>query len=79
MRIPRIKLPRPLRLGIVYRLTCKGASELISRQHEHALSAGEKIWLTLHLYICTGCRNFQNNTRLIRAVLKRYLEQGNEK
>ena len=60
------------------RLTCKGAFELISRQHEHPLAAGEKLWLNLHLYICTGCRNFRNNARVMRAALKRYLERGND-
>ena len=60
------------------RLTCKGAAELISRQHEHPLTAGEKLWLKLHLYICTGCRNFRNNTRVTRAALMRYLERGSD-
>ncbi len=48
---------------------------LLSRQHETPLSISEKLWLQLHLCICTGCRNFQNNTRLMRAAMKRYLEQ----
>ncbi len=58
------------------RLNCRDASVLISRQHEHPLSTGEKFWLRLHLYICTGCRNFRNNTQLMRAALERYLDQG---
>ena len=71
-------MPLPLRRTIVKILTCKAASELISRQHETPLAAGEKFWLKLHLYVCNACRNFQNNTRLMRAALKRYLEQGKE-
>lgn len=61
------------------RLTCKDASELISRQHEHPLTTGEKFWLRLHLYICNGCRNFQNNLKLMRAALRLYLNQGGDK
>lgn len=78
MPIPRIKLPHPVRLAIAKKLTCKDVSLLISRQHERPLNSGEKFWLRLHLYICTGCRNFQNNTRLMRAAFKRYLDQGKD-
>ena len=61
------------------RLSCKDVSELISRQHEHPLSAGEKFWLRLHLYICTGCRNFRNNMQLMRAALSHYLDRGGDR
>ena len=60
-------------------LTCRDVSALISRQHEEPLSAVEKLWLRFHLFICTGCRNFQNNSRLMRAALKRYLDHGTDK
>ena len=76
MAAPRIKLPRPIRRTIVKRLTCKDVSVLISRQHEHPLTTGERFWLRLHLYICAGCRNFQNNVQLMRAAVRRYLERG---
>lgn len=78
MAIPRIKLPKPVRSAIVKNLNCKGVSELISRQHDHALSAGEKFWLRLHLYICTGCRNFENNMTIMRAAMRRYLDKGKD-
>ncbi len=60
------------------RLKCKDVAELISRRHEHPLSTGEKFWLRLHLYICTGCRNFENNMTIMRAALKRYLDRGRD-
>ena len=60
------------------RLTCKEVSGIISRQHEQPLKLGEKFWLTLHLCICNGCRNFLNNTRIMRAALSRYLDQGSD-
>ncbi len=63
---------------IVKKLTCRDISVLISRQHEEKLTAVEKLWLRFHLLICTGCRNFQNNTRLISAALKRYLDHGKD-
>jgi hypothetical protein len=68
-----------MRLAIVKKLTCKDVSVLISREHEHPLGAGERFWLRLHLYICTGCRNFKNNTQIMRAALQRYLEQDKDR
>lgn len=59
-------------------LTCKQASEAISRRHEQPLTFAEKFWLRLHLYICTGCRHFQNNMQIMRAAMKRYLDQGRD-
>jgi hypothetical protein len=63
----------------VKRLNCKEAAALVSRRHEQPLTAGENFWLKLHLYLCGGCRNFQNNTRLMQAALKRYLERGTDR
>ena len=60
------------------KLTCKEVSVLISRQHEQPLRLSETLWLRLHLYICNGCRNFKNNTLVIRAAMKRYLDQGKD-
>ncbi len=75
----RIKLPKPVRRAIVIRLNCREVSELISREHEHPLTTGEKFWLRLHLYICNGCRNFRNNTRLMRSALRCYLNQDKDR
>jgi hypothetical protein len=60
----------------VKRLTCKDVSGIISRQHEQPLALLTKLRLTLHLSICDGCRNFRNNTRLMRAAIQRYLDHG---
>ena len=79
MAIPGINLPKPISRTRVKRLSCKEVSEIISRQHEQPLTTGEKLWLKLHLYICNRCRNCRSNTRLMRAALKRYLEQGHDK
>ena len=79
MTIPRVKLPLTIRRGIVRKLNCKEVSVLLSRQHEVPLSAGEKFWLRVHLYICTGCRNFANNLQLMRAAMQRYLDQDSNR
>ncbi len=60
-------------------LTCKQAAEAISRRHEQPPALAERFWLKLHLLICTGCRNFQNNMDFMRAAMRRYLDRGQDK
>ncbi len=57
---------------------CRDISILISRQHETPLTPVESLWLRFHLLICEGCRNFQNNVRVMRNAFKRYLDQGKD-
>ena len=76
-KLPELpKLPKPLRQSIVKRLNCKEVSVLVSREHEQPLTRGERFWMRLHLYICSGCRNFKNNMAIMRAAMKQYLEKG---
>lgn len=65
-----------MRRSIVKRLNCKEISVLVSREHEQPLTSSERFWMRLHLYICSGCRNFKNNVAIMRAAMKRYLEKG---
>ncbi len=60
-------------------LTCKQASEALSRRHEQPLTFVERFWLKLHLCLCNGCRNFQNNVQLMRAAMQRYLDQDQDR
>ncbi len=65
-----------MRRSIVKRLNCKEISVLVSREHEQPLTRSERFWLRLHLYICSGCRNFKSNVAIMRAAMKQYLEKG---
>ena len=60
-------------------LTCKEASESISRRHDHPLTFAERFGLRLHLIVCTGCRNFRNNLQFMRDAMQRYLNQGKDR
>ena len=75
---PRIKLPRPIALMISKKLTCRDVTVLVSREREKPLTLGERFWLRLHLYVCTGCRNFKSNMTLMRAAMKHYLDKGGD-
>lgn len=50
--------------------TCKQASKLISVSLDRPLSWSERVQLKLHLLICTPCRRFKQQLRLMGAALK---------
>lgn len=52
-------------------MTCKDATRRISEQLDRPLSTAERIGLRLHLMMCRGCRNFQDNMRFMRSALSR--------
>lgn len=57
-------------------ISCKRATELVSRGLDVPLSAGERVRLMAHLFICSFCRRFKRQMELIRMALKQSQEQG---
>ncbi|MBI3150318.1 MAG: zf-HC2 domain-containing protein [Betaproteobacteria bacterium] len=53
-------------------ITCKQASELVSRTQEGPLSLREKLSLRLHLLICDGCARFAKQVNFLREAMQRY-------
>lgn len=49
-------------------ITCKRATELISKSMEQRLSIKEKIFLRMHLSICSFCQYFKEQAQLIRTA-----------
>lgn len=64
----------------VLNMRCCEHAELLSRQMDAPLSAGEAVGLRLHLIICAGCRRFREQTRQIRTLamgwMRRDVESG---
>ena len=60
---PFVKSP----LGIVH---CRQASELLSRAREEKLSAGDRVALTLHLAICSHCRRYGRQIKLLGRAFR---------
>ena len=52
-------------------LTCKQASQLISRSLDHPLSWSERLQLKLHLVICDACRQFRQHINLLHVAVQR--------
>jgi putative zinc finger protein len=55
---------------VVFRLSCKEASKLISEGMDRRLSVTERIALRLHLGICAACTRFTSQVQFLRHALK---------
>jgi hypothetical protein len=57
---------------VVFRLSCKEASRLISEGMDRRLSVPERIKLRLHVGICDACTKFTSQVAFLRRALKAY-------
>jgi predicted anti-sigma-YlaC factor YlaD len=56
-------------------VSCRRASELLSRQMDGPLTAEERSALQAHLLICRGCRAVDDQFRFLRQALRALFEQ----
>lgn len=57
---------------MVFRLSCKEASRLISERMDRRLSLSERIGLRLHVGICDACTRFTSQVQFLRRALKAF-------
>lgn len=55
--------------------SCREVTALVSKGLDKKLGLSERMAVGLHLMICSGCRNFQSQTRFIRKAAQAYTEQ----
>ncbi len=53
-------------------LSCKQATHLISEAQDRKLVVGERLQLGMHLAMCRGCRNFQEQLDFLRVACRRF-------
>ncbi len=53
------------------KITCKQATYLISKNQETKLSLSNKLKLWFHVYYCTACKKFQQQTNRLSAFLSK--------
>jgi hypothetical protein len=53
-------------------LSCKQATELMSREQDSPLLLSERIALRLHVWICAGCNNYRRQMSVLRAACRRF-------
>jgi putative zinc finger protein len=54
-------------------LTCREASGLLSESRERKLGWRATLRLRVHLALCSACRNFDSNLRILREAMRRYV------
>jgi predicted anti-sigma-YlaC factor YlaD len=55
-------------------LSCIKATQLMELREHCPLTLPDKIQLRMHVAMCSGCRNYMKQTRLINELLRRNLE-----
>jgi len=50
-------------------MNCTHATKLLSAAEERQLTRRERLGLRFHVLICTACRRFQSQLRLLRHLL----------
>lgn len=55
-------------------MNCKKATRLLSEQLDRKLTLRERVALSIHLSMCSGCRNFSKQMDVIRGFCKSYAD-----
>lgn len=59
-------------------LNCKEVTHMLSEAQDRKLALSERLPLRLHLAVCQGCRNFQQQMRFLREATRRYWQHDDE-
>ncbi len=59
-------------------LNCRKATRLLSEAQERPLKLGEKLSLKMHVLMCSGCRNFGEQIKVLRRIARAYAEGADE-
>jgi hypothetical protein len=52
--------------------SCREITALVSQGLDKKLSFGERLAISMHVMLCSRCRNFQRQTQFIRKAAQRY-------
>ncbi|OOY38411.1 hypothetical protein BOV90_01485 [Solemya velum gill symbiont] len=52
-------------------LSCKDATKLVSQKQDAQLSLMQRISLSLHLMMCSGCKNYERQIDVIHKACRR--------
>ncbi len=59
-------------------LNCQQATRLMSAAMEHPLKTRDALALKLHLLMCGGCRQFDQQLHWLRGVARSYAQGGDQ-
>lgn len=55
-------------------LSCREVTEVCSAEMERPLRLGEQVSLRTHLMMCTGCRNYRKQMKVLRRAMQAYAD-----
>jgi predicted anti-sigma-YlaC factor YlaD len=53
-------------------LNCRAATQLLSEALDRELSLADRMNLKMHVMMCSGCRNFGQQMKVLRAASDHY-------
>ena len=56
-------------------MNCREATRLMSEARDRRLNLMEKASLKVHLWMCTGCRNFDGQMDSLRDLMRLYAHE----
>lgn len=59
-------------------LNCREVTRLYSEAQERKLTLKERISLSLHVLMCTGCHNFGQQMQALRQIVRAYTRGENK-
>ena len=59
-------------------LKCREAARLMSDAQDRKLNVAENLGLRLHLALCDNCRRYREQLAVMRRLLRRYRDSGDE-
>ncbi len=59
-------------------LSCKEATGLVEKKQVTGLSLREKAQLKIHLWMCSACRSYEKQSRLMDRMLERIVKSTKE-
>lgn len=68
--MPAVELARERGGGRLSMISCRRATELMSKRREERLTLREILNLWMHFYICKACRTFDAHIRSIAKALR---------
>ena len=55
-------------------LTCRQATQLLSERQDRPLNVSERTQLTLHTFICSSCREYGKQMKMLSKLSKKYTQ-----
>jgi predicted anti-sigma-YlaC factor YlaD len=60
-------------------MNCHEVTELISQSLDRALTLRERVTLGIHQTMCSGCRNFEKQLKMLREICRAYSSEEDER